>query len=200
MKTVLIVYASTRGYTAHAARAVADGAILAGCEVALLAAEDAQAADLMRCDALVLGTPIHMGSADWRVKRFIDTVCAPFWMKDGLIGKVGGVFATGGGYGSGGGGVDLCLVGMFSNLAQLGMLMVPLPRNSPGFAQGGSPWGPYCRSQQPDLVYRPLESLPMEACRAHGFNVGALAMGLDASTLFPASQPGWKFNELPHSA
>lgn len=183
MKRVLIVHASTKGHTFIAAEAHAEGAAIAGCDPQVLSADEMTPGHIEGCDALVLGSPVHMGAADWRMKRFIDTVCGPLWMKDSLIGKVGGVFATGGGYGNAGGGVDLCLVGMFCNLAQLGFLMVPLPRNSPGFEAGGTPWGPYCRSQRPDLSYAAIDAMPIQACVAHGFNIATVARGVDRSAL-----------------
>jgi NAD(P)H dehydrogenase (quinone) len=194
MKTVLVVYTSVKGHTAHAADAIATGVRQAGCTAELRTADEATADHLKHCDALILGTPIHMGSADWRMKRFIDSVCGPLWMKDSMVGRIGAVFATGGGYGNGGGGADLCMVSMFANLAQLGFIMVPLPRNSPGFKAGGTPWGPYCRSQTPDLQYNGVEQLPVEACVSHGFNVAELAKALDRSALQLASG-----KSLPHS-
>jgi NAD(P)H dehydrogenase (quinone) len=175
MARVLIVYASVKGHTLRAAEAHAQGVDLSGNEARLVSADDATPDLVGDCQALILGSPIHMGTADWRMKRFIDTVCAGNWMKDTLIGRVGGVFVTGGGYGNGGGGADLCMIGMLSNLAQLGFIVVPLPRNSPGFDEGGTPWGPYCRSQRPDLQYPGVESLPIRACVAHGFNIATLS-------------------------
>lgn len=187
MKNVLIVYASTRGYTKRLAQAHAEGVLAAACDAVLRNVEDATLADLQRANALILGTPIHMGTADWRVKRFIDTVCAPMWRSEMFLGKVGGVFATGGGFGGGGGGADLCLVGMFSMLAQLGMLMTPLPPNAPGFARGGTAWGPYVRTQDESLEYVEIDTMPVETGIAHGHNVAQLSAVLDGRWL---NKPG----------
>lgn len=175
---VLVVYASQKGYTERAASAVADGARSAGALVEVCPADQAVAAQVQSCDALVLGTPIHMGSADWRMKRFIDVVCGPLWAPGTMAGRVGGVFATGGGFGSAGGGVELCLLGLLSNLVQLGILPVPLPRKAPGFARGGTPWGPYCRTQRETQQYLRHDELELEACIAHGANVARVAARL----------------------
>jgi len=85
---------------------------------------------LLASDAVIVGSPVHMGSPDWCVKKFIDTVCSLLWMKDSLIGKVGAVFTSGGG-------CELPMLAMLNNFAELGMLMVPLPKNTPGYAVGG---------------------------------------------------------------
>lgn len=181
---VLIVYASQKGYTERAARAHADGVHQVGGVAELARAEEATSGQLEACDALLLGTPIHMGSADWRMKRFIDQVCGPLWSKQALAGKVGGAFVTGGGFGSAGGGVELCLMGLLCNLMQLGVLPVPLPRHAAGFARGGTPWGPYCRTQRENLQYLHPDELELDACRAHGAHVAQLAMRLGRSPLY----------------
>ena len=74
--------------------------------------------DVLAADALILGSPVHMGCMDWRVKRFIDQVCSQLWMGNKIVGKVGAVFVTGGGYGNGGGGCELAMLGMMNNLLE----------------------------------------------------------------------------------
>ncbi|MBW1648452.1 MAG: hypothetical protein JRJ72_10175 [Deltaproteobacteria bacterium] len=41
-----------------------------------------------RPGVLIPGSPVHMGSMDWRVKKFSDTVGCQFWMKNTAVGKV----------------------------------------------------------------------------------------------------------------
>ena len=142
MAQILIVYASDHDGTGRMARALAQGAeTVEGCKAKLIKADEATSEDVLAADALVLGTPVHMGSMDWRVKKFIDTQCAGLWMGDKVIGKVGAVFACGSGYGGAGGGCELTMLSMLNNLAELGMVLVPLPKNSPGYDQAGLQWG-----------------------------------------------------------
>src|SRR5262245_18629465 len=118
MAKVLIVYATNYGNTEKMALAASQGVSrIQGCTPLVKKAEDVVAEDLLGIDALMCGSPVHMGSPDWRIKKFIDSVCSPLWMKDRLIGKVGAVFASGGGFGNGGGGCELTLLAMMSNLA-----------------------------------------------------------------------------------
>ena len=95
MVKVLIVYASDHGSVEKMANAVAEGVkTVSDCEAVIKKADEAKMEDLLSCDALVLGSPVHMGSIDWRVKKFIDSVCSGAWMKDKTLGKVGAVFAV----------------------------------------------------------------------------------------------------------
>jgi NAD(P)H dehydrogenase (quinone) len=185
MARVLIVYASDYGNTKKMAEAVAEGvrSVPNGTAVIKQAA-DAQASDLESCDALILGSPVHMGSCDWRVKQFIDLVTSPLWMKDALVGKVGAVFATGGGFGGAGGGAEITMITLLNDLAELGCLLVPLPKNTPGFHKGGLQWGPYARSADDQLKSVPLADEALQAARAHGANVTRIADALYGRTLF----------------
>ena len=93
-----MVYATDWGSTKKMAAAVAAGvATVEGNQATMKTAEEATAEDVAAADALILGSPVHMGSMDWRVKRFIDQVCSELWMGDKIVGKGGAVFVTGGG-------------------------------------------------------------------------------------------------------
>ena len=52
-----VVYASTTGNTEAMANAVAEGAKESGAEVLLLTAENADAAEVLTCDVIILGSP-----------------------------------------------------------------------------------------------------------------------------------------------
>jgi NAD(P)H dehydrogenase (quinone) len=189
MASVLIVFATDWGSTKKMAEAVAAGVeMVEGAQSTLKPAEEATAEDVEASDALVLGSPVHMGSMDWRVKRFIDNVCGKLWMEDKLVGKAGAVFVTGSGYGNAGGGGELTMLAMMNNLAELGLLLVPLPKNTPGYPKGGLQWGPYGRSMTEDL--RPNEGgVPdgrLEAARNHGANVARVAATIKGKALFTA--------------
>lgn len=187
MANVLIVFATDWGSTKKMAEAVAAGvAMVEGALAIMKPAEEATAEDVEASDALILGSPVHMGSMDWRMKRFIDDVCAKLWMADKVVGKAGAVFVTGGGYGNGGGGCELAMLAMMNNLAELGLLLVPLPKNTPGYPKGGLQWGPYGRSMTENL--QPIEGgVPddrLEAARNHGANVARVAAAIKGKTLF----------------
>lgn len=176
MVQVLIVYASDHGHTQQAAVAVAEGAESApNASVRHCGADRVEPGDLSDADALILGTPVHMGSPHWEIKRFIDEVLGGLWVQDRLVGRVGGVFATGGGLGGAGGGCELAMLTMVSALVEMGMILTPLPKSTPSFQQGGLHWGPYvrCGSAAGRAIELPAPSLPL--LRSHGLNVARVA-------------------------
>lgn len=185
MSQVLIVYSGDWGNTKKMAEAIAKGvSSVKGATAILKTAEEAQADDVTAADALIVGSPVHMGSIDWRVKTFIDKICSGLWMKDALVGKVGAVFATGSGFGNGGGGVELTLLSLLSNFAELGMFIVPLPKNTAGYAKGGTQWGPYGRSMGENMEQTGLPEDRLEAAIQHGVHVARAAEALKGNAIF----------------
>lgn len=190
MTKVLVVYATDYGNTKKMAETIAEGVrSVPQAQVEIKLAEDATQEDLLTSDAIIVGTPVHMGSPDWRVKKFIDTVCSPLWMKDSLVGKVGAVFTTGGGYGSAGGGCELTMLALLNNFAELGMVMVPLPKNTPGFPLGGLQWGPYARSAGILMEQTGVTEESLKAAKYHGANVTRVAAVLKGHELFAKAEP-----------
>jgi NAD(P)H dehydrogenase (quinone) len=185
MANILIVYATDHGSTKKAAEAVAAGVTtVSGCTANVLEAEKATLDDLSAANGLILGSPTHMGSMDWRVKKFIDTVTSAAWMKGIFIGRVGGVFMTGGGYGNAGGGCELTMLAMINDLAELGALIVPLPNSTPGYAKAGIQWGPYGRSHSEDGNPTGLSDDKLEVFRHHGANIARAAALLKGAKIF----------------
>jgi NAD(P)H dehydrogenase (quinone) len=186
MAKILIVYATDNRGTLKMAEKVAAGVeSIEGCEAILKNAEDATSEDVLAADALVLGSPVHMGCMDWRVKKFIDQQCGGLWMDDKVVGKVGAVFACGSGFGNGGEGNELTLLSMLNNLCELGMVMVPLPKSAPGYAKGGAHWGPYGRAHNEDLtpIAGGLPEERSESCIQHGKNIARVAQALKGQKL-----------------
>ena len=75
MSNIVIVYHSGYGHTEVQAKAVARGAAkVAGAEVSLLTAEEAQQQweKLDAADAIIFGSPTYMGSASAPFKAFMD--------------------------------------------------------------------------------------------------------------------------------
>ena len=187
MAEILIVYATDHKGTLKLAQAVARGVeSIQGCTAKLKTAEEALAADVLAADALVLGSPVHMGSMDWRMKKFIDQQCSGLWMGDKVVGKVGAVLACGSGFGNAGEGCELTMLSMLNNLAELGMILVTLPKNSPGYAKGGLQWGPYGRAHNEDLspIAGGLPDERVEAARQHGRNIARVAQAVAGKQLF----------------
>jgi NAD(P)H dehydrogenase (quinone) len=185
MKTVLIVYASDHGGTEKMAAAVAEGVkSVADCRAIMKKAEETSAADLAECDALVVGSPVHMGSMDWRVKKFIDTVCSGAWMKNSMVGKIGAAFVCGSGYGGAGAGCELTFLAILNNIAELGLIIVPLPKNTPGYQEAGLQWGPYGRAHAEDLSPKGLSEAQLTSSFHHGVHIAKLARALDGASVF----------------
>lgn len=189
MAQVLIVYATDYGNTKKMAETVAAGAReVAGTEVLVVTAEEATSEQVIACDALVLGSPVHMACMDWRMKKFIDTICGKLWMEDKMVGRVGAVFVTGGGFGNAGMGCETTMIAMLNNLAELGLIIISLPKSTPGFAKGGLQWGPYGRSMTEELT--PIEGgVPeerLEAAKQHGMYIARAAAALKGAGIFDA--------------
>jgi NAD(P)H dehydrogenase (quinone) len=185
MIKVLVVYASDYGNTKKMAESVASGArSVSDAQVVIKTAEEIAADDLLSADAVIVGTPVHMGGPDWRIKKMIDTVCSGLWMKDKLIGKVCGVFASGGGFGNGGGGCELSMLTLLNNFAELGMMIMPLPKNTPGYAVGGLQWGPYARSAGVNMEQTGVSGESLEAAFHHGANIARAAQLIKGKNIF----------------
>ena len=187
MANILIVYASDWGSTKKMADAVAKGVnSVAGSRAVVKVADEVIAEDMTAADGVIVGTPVHMGSPDARIKSFIDKVCSGLWMKDVLVGKVAGVFATGAGFGGGGGGCELTMLALLNNFAELGMIIVPLPKNTPGYYKGGLQWGPYGRSMGEKMEQTGLPDERLEAAQHHGANVARVADAVKGKKLLGA--------------
>ena len=185
MADILIVYAGDWGSTKKMAEAIAKGVNSVHNSKAIIkTAEEVQADDLTAADGIIVGTPVHMGSMDWRVKTFIDKICGGLWMKDALVGKVGAVFASGGGLGNAGGGVELTLLSVLANLAELGLIIIPLPKKTPGYYKGGLHWGPYGRSMGEQMEQTGLPEDRLEAAVQHGAHVARAAAALKGNAIF----------------
>lgn len=185
MSKILIVYATDYGNTKKMAEVIAEGvASVPGAEAVLRTAETVTAEEMLASDGIMFGSPVHMGSMDWRMKKMIDTVCGGLWMKNALVGKAGAVFATGSGFGHGGGGAELTLLSMLSNFAELGLVIVPLPKSTPGYPQSGIQWGAWSYSADENLNPTGLSEAGLAAARHHGANVARVAEALKGKTLF----------------
>ena len=133
---------------------------------------------------------VHQRGMTWKMKRFVDEVCEPAWFYDDLVGRVGAVFTAGGGAGGAGGGAEAAQLDMLTNLAACGMVLVTLPKDTPGAEHGGIQWGPTIRTTTDDM--RSIDPDRMDessqlAFFHHGANVVRVASRLRGLALAAAN-------------
>lgn len=168
---VLIVYHSDYGGTEKMAHSIAAGIKAAkAVSVDIRQAADAVPADLLAADVIFFGTPVHMGSMAWQMKKLIDEA-AKLWMENALTGKVGGVFVTGGGFGGAGGGAELTMMALYSNFLEHGMTVIGFPKDAIGYADGGLQWGPYARTANHEGMPSGISDRQLVAARSYGAHV-----------------------------
>lgn len=135
---LLIVVASSTGRTRRLAEAAAEGARAAGASVTLRSAEEATADELRTAQALLLASAVHMGGIASSMRAFFERM-SPLWLQGELVGRIGAALVSAGEGGRGGG--ELALVSLLANLAEHGLLLVPLHNRIDGFRRAGSHWG-----------------------------------------------------------
>jgi NAD(P)H dehydrogenase (quinone) len=164
---ILVVVASDTGRTWRMAEAFADGARETDAEVELAKAAEAQPAQVLAADALVLGSGVHMAGIESSMRVFFERL-APLWMQGALVGKVGAAFATAGNGGRGG--AELALISLWANLAEHGLLLVPMHNRLARYAEAGCHWGPVAWTNPRKGEAGPTPA-HLEAARAHGRHV-----------------------------
>jgi len=185
MTQILVSYESDYGSTEKMAKAAAEGVnSVPGAQALLKKAEELTAEDFISSDGVIVGTPVHMGNMDWRIKKMIDTVCSGLWMQDKLNGKVIGMFASGGGFGGAGCGVELTFVSLLNNFTELGMIFIPLPKVTEGYKKGGLQWGPYGRSADEDMQHGGVSEEVLGLTVRHAMHVTRAAQALKGEDIF----------------
>lgn len=176
---IFIAYHSDYGNTRKIAEAVAAGAkaVAADANIVIKQAAETSLDDLLAADAIFFGTPVHMGSMAWQMKKLIDEA-AKLWMENALEGKVGGVFASGGGFGGGGGGAELALMTLYSNFLEHGMTVIGFPKSLTGYADAGLQWGLYARCGNHEGMPEAIKDSALVAARSYGAHVTEIATRL----------------------
>ena len=119
MNRILVLYDSKTGNVATMAKLVAEGAArIPETEVRVRSVDEAQAADVVWCDGLAVGSPTNMGLLSWKMKRFWDEVMNPHWME--VDGKIACAFSSAGGWG---GGMELACQSLLTVLINFGFLV-----------------------------------------------------------------------------
>ena len=120
---ILVLYHSESGHTKLMADLVAEGAgSVPETEVRLKTVAEATADDLVWCDGIAAGSPTHMGTIAWQMKRFWDEVAQPLWFQ--IEGKLGCAFSSSGGQGGGG---ELTCLALQIVLMNYGLLVFGIP-------------------------------------------------------------------------
>ena len=123
MATVLLLYDSRGGIVEQLARSVARGVqAVDGVDLLDRPLDEAAPADLLRCDALILGSPNWSGVTG-KLKQWVDE-SGDLWESGELAGKPGAAFT--GGW-SVNGGIEATLLQLFHLLVGHGMVFVGLP-------------------------------------------------------------------------
>jgi len=118
-----------------------------------------------------------MGSIAWQMKKLIDSG-SKLWMEGPMEGKIAGVFATYGGYGGAGGGVEQTLIALHANCLEQGMLVCGFPRSLTGFAEAGIHWGLAVRTGNDEGMPEGISDASLVAARAYGAHVVETALRL----------------------
>jgi len=173
---ILIVYHSDYGSTEKMAQAIAAGVSVnqPDCHISIKQAADTGLDDVQQADVIFFGAPVHMGSMAWPMKKLVDET-SKLWMENSLEGKVGGVFATGGGLGSAGGGIEQTLISLHSNFLEHGMVVVGFPKSLPGYADAGLQWGVAARTSNHEGMPQGISEEALRAARSYGAHVAAMA-------------------------
>jgi len=176
---ILVAYATTFGNTRRMAEAVAEGArSVPDTSVRLLSAPEVTMDDVRAADALVVGSPMRHRNPDARVQQLNENVFERLWLADEMVGKVGGVFTVGGGYGDMGAGCEQAQMSILAAMAAGGMILVTYPKTTPGFAVTGMHWGPAARSGGPGMEPLGVSDEMLRGGFHHGANVARVSAAL----------------------
>ena len=91
MAKAIVIYYSRSGNTKKMAELVAEGINKAGIEVTLQDVKNADADELLKYDAIIVGSPVYYGSMSAEIKKLFDET-VEFHGK--LDGKVGAAFSS----------------------------------------------------------------------------------------------------------
>jgi NAD(P)H dehydrogenase (quinone) len=187
---LLLVYTTDTNSTRQMAMSVAEGVrSVPGVDLTVRLLEtgsEVEPADMAPFDGLIIGTPTRHRNMHHRIKIFVERVIEVLWVSDAMVGMVGGVFSVGGGHGDTGAGAEGCQLGLLAAMAANGMVLVPLPKTTPGADHAGCHWGPVGRSGGPKLEPIWLTREALSAAYHHGANVAraTLALRPHRATLF----------------
>ncbi len=199
---VLIAFYSRNGSTEALAKAIAGGAGSAGAEVRMRRAHDLVSEDIMRkvpgwsensarmiqeygvpseqdaewSDAIIFGTPTRFGNVSSELKAYIDSL-GGLWFQGKLNGKVGSAFTSSS---TPHGGNETTITSLYTPMAHLGLIIVPLGYADPAMFKSGTPYGASSVSGQNNTPPTPDD---LEVATYQGRRVARIATALKAATI-----------------
>lgn len=197
MTNVLIAFYSRTGTTEKLALAIAEGARAAGAEVRLRRAREVVGPDVMAkapgwsegaarmnglyeapteadaewADAIVFGSPTRFGAVSAELKSYIDGL-GGLWFQGKLLGKAGAAFTS---TSTPHGGNESTLISLYTPMAHLGLIVVPLGYGDPVLFRAGTPYGASAVSGQNAT---PPGADDLEVARYQGRRVAEVATKL----------------------
>jgi NAD(P)H dehydrogenase (quinone) len=163
MSKILVLYYSTYGHIEKMAEAVAEGARkVSGATVTLKRVPETVSDDIAKqshfktdqkapvatvdeladYDAIIFGTPTRFGNMAAQMRNFLDQT-GGLWMRGGLVGKIGSVFAS---TATQHGGQETTITSFHTTLFHHGMIVVGVPYACQALMNmseitGGTPYG-----------------------------------------------------------
>ena len=98
MAKAIVIYYSQTGNTKKMAESVIEGLKKEGLEAVIKDAKDTEASELLKYDAIIIGSPTYYGSMAAEIKKLLDDSVA---FHGQLNGKVGAAFASSANIGGG---------------------------------------------------------------------------------------------------
>ena len=180
---VMVVYTTDSNTTRRVAERVVAGVnSVAEADARLLVTgHEVSHEDVLACDALIMGSPVRHRSMHHRLKVFVEQVLEQLWLEDAMVGMVGATFSVGGGHGDAGAGSELCHLSMSAAMAANGLILVPLPKSTPGADHACLHWGPAVRTGGPKLEAIWPTASALDCAYHHGANVARVASAIKAA-------------------
>lgn len=147
---IMVVYTTDTNTTRRVAERVIAGvnSVAVADPHLLVTGREVTRDQMLACDALIMGTPVRHRTMHHRLKIFVEEVLERLWLDDAMVGMVGATFSVGGGHGDAGAGAELCQLSMSAAMAANGMILVTLPKSTPGADHACLHWGPSARAGQ----------------------------------------------------
>ncbi|MEM9012480.1 MAG: hypothetical protein AAGE18_14730 [Pseudomonadota bacterium] len=180
---IMVVYTTDTNSTRRVAERVIAGVNSVGVADPrlLVTGREVAHADILACDALIMGTPVRHRTMHHRLKIFVEQVLEQLWLDDSMVGMVGATFSVGGGHGDAGAGAELCQLSMSAAMAANGMILVTLPKSTPGGDHACLHWGPAVRTGGPKMEAIWPTASALDCAYHHGTNVARVAAAVKAA-------------------
>ena len=127
-------------------------------------------------DAIVFGTPTRFGNVSSELKAYIDSL-GGLWFQGKLNGKVGSAFTS---TSTPHGGNETTITSLYTPMAHLGMIVVPLGYADPAMFKAGTPYGASSVSGQNNAPPTPDD---LEVAKFQGRRVAHVATALKAAAI-----------------